>query len=170
MAKTKKKTTNISRDPLCISPLRPTKRFIMISYVDHQLYIGGQADAESPPAFISAILWTVQDLQLSLLSNIAFANLPLKESTQPDFSDIEFGVEWLTQHLPAHNILVASRAGLSRAPSIIMAYLCCKHGLSFLQAQNLVTQQRPGTTAIPHLPSIIKKLQAATPAYSLISQ
>ena len=36
----------------------------MISYVDHQLYIRGQANAESPPAFISAVLWTALEIQL----------------------------------------------------------------------------------------------------------
>ena len=51
----------------------------MISYVDHQLYIRGQAVAESPPAFISAVLWTALDIQLSLPANIVFGRLPLKE-------------------------------------------------------------------------------------------
>lgn len=61
---------------MCDPPM-PTKISIMISYVDHQLYIGGQADAESPPAFISAVLWTALDIQLSLPANIVFGRLPL---------------------------------------------------------------------------------------------
>ena len=83
----------------------------MISYVDHQLYIRGQADAESPPAFISAVLWTALDIQLSLPANIVFGRLPLKEYPEPDCIDLEMGVEWLARHLPEHNILVACRAG-----------------------------------------------------------
>jgi len=129
----------------------------MISYVDHQLYIGGQADAESPPAFISAVLWTALEIQLSLPANIVFGRLPLKEYTEPDWIDLEMGVEWLARHLPEHNILVACRAGLGRSPSIIFAYLCCMHGLSFEEAQNLVTQKRPGTTPLPHLVSLIEQ-------------
>ena len=138
----------------------------MISYVDHQLYIGGQTDAESPPAFISAVLWTALDIQLSLPTNIVLGRLPLKEYTEPDFIDLELGVEWLAHHLPEHNILVACRADLGRSPSIIIAYLCCIHGLSFEEAQNLVTQKRPGTTPLPHLVSVIEQLQIKTPAYS----
>ncbi len=77
------------------------------------------------------------------------------------------GVEWLAGHLPEHNILVACRAGLGRSPSIIIAYLCYIHGLSFEDAQNLVTQKRPGTTPLPHLVSVIEQLQIKNPAYSV---
>lgn len=145
----------------------PTKISLMISYVDHQLYIRGQADAESPPAFISAVLWTALDIQLSLPANIVFGRLPLKEYTEPDWIDLEMGVEWLARHLPEHNILVACRAGLGPSPSIILAYLCCMHGLSFEEAQNLVTQKRPETTPLPHLVSLIERCQIKTPAYNV---
>lgn len=77
------------------------------------------------------------------------------------------GVEWLARHLPEHNILVACRAGLGRSPSIILAYLCCMHGLSFEEAQNLVTQKRPETTPLPHLVSLIERCQIKTPAYNV---
>ena len=138
----------------------------MISYVDHQLYIGEQADAESPPSFISAVFWTALDPQLSPPSNIIFARLPLKEYTEPDLIDLEMGVEWLARHLPEHHILVACRVGLGRSPSIIMAYLCCMQGLSFDEAQEFVTQKRPGTTPLPHLASLIEQLKTKTPILS----
>jgi len=50
---------------LCLSLPVPTRLGIMISYVDHQLHIGEQADAESPSAFITAVLWTALDIHLS---------------------------------------------------------------------------------------------------------
>jgi len=139
---------------------------IMISYVDHQLYIGEQADAESPPSFISAVFWTALDPQISPPPNIVFARLPLKEYTEPDIIDLEMGVNWLARHLPTHHILVACRVGLGRSPSIIIAYLCCRHGLSFQEAQALVTQKRPGTTPLPHLAPLIEQLRMKTPALS----
>ena len=138
----------------------------MISYVDHQLYIGEQADAECPPAFITAVLWTALDIHLSSPPNIVFARLPLKEYTEPDLIDLEMGVTWLTRHLPEHHILVACRAGLGRSPSIIIAYLCCKLGLTFEEALELVTQKHPGTTPLPRLDSKIQELQINASAVS----
>ena len=137
---------------------------IMISYIDHHLYIGEQVDAESPPSFISAVFWTALDPQLSPPPKVVFARLPLKEYTEPDLIDLEMGVQWLARHLPEHHILVACRVGFGRSPSIIMAYLCCMHGLSFKEAQDLVTQKRPGTTPLPHLASLIEQLKTKTPA------
>jgi protein-tyrosine phosphatase len=152
--------------PLVFVPLHADKISIMISYVDHHLYIGEQMDAESPPLFISAVLWTALDLQISPPPNVVFARLPLKEYTEPDLIDLEMGVQWLARHLPEHHILVACRVGFGRSPSIIIAYLCCMHGLSFEEAQVLVTQKRPGTTPLPHLASLIEQLKSKTPALS----
>ena len=135
----------------------------MISYIDHHLYIGEQMDAESPPSFISAVFWVALDPQLSTPPNVVFGRLPLKENTKPDLIDLEMGVEWLTHHLPEHHILVACRVGLGRSPSIIIAYLCCMHGLSFEEAQDLVTQKRPGMTPLPHLASLIEQLKRKKP-------
>lgn len=150
--------------PLVFAPLDADKISIMISYVDHQLYIGEQADAEAPPAFITAVLWTALDIHLSPPPNIVFARLPLKEYTEPDPIDLEMGVTWLSRHLPEHHILVACRVGFGRSPSLIIAYLCCILGLSFEDAEALVSQKRPGTTPLPHLATLIKELQTTTPA------
>ena len=147
-------------------PPQADKISIMISYIDHHLYIGEQVDAESPPSFISAVFWTALETQLSPPPNVVFARLPLKEYTEPDLIDLEMGVQWLARHLPKHHILVACRVGFGRSPSIIIAYLCCMHGLSFEEAQNLVTQKRPGTTPLPHLASLIEQLKTKTPALS----
>jgi protein-tyrosine phosphatase len=144
-------------------PLDADKISIMISYVDHHLYIGEQVDAESPPLFISAVFWTALDPQLLPPPNVLFARLPLKEYTEPNLIDLEMGVQWLARHLPEHHILVACRVGFGRSPSIIIAYLCCMHGLSFEEARDLVTQKRPGTTPLPHLASLIEQLKTKTP-------
>ena len=135
----------------------------MISYIADHLYIGEQVDAESPPAFISAVFWTALDPQLSPPPNIVFGRLPLKEYTEPDLIDLEMGIQWLARHLPEHNILVACRVGLGRSPSVIMTYLCCVQDLSFAEAQELVTQKRPGTTALPRLASLIEQLKTPGP-------
>lgn len=145
-------------------PLYADKIPIMISYIDHHLYIGEQVDAESPPPFISAVFWAALDPQLSPPASVVFARLPLKEYTEPNLIDLEMGVQWLARHLPEHHILVACRVGFGRSPSIIIAYLCCMHGLSFEEARDLVTQKRPGTTPLPHLASLIEQLKTKTPA------
>ena len=134
----------------------------MISYVDHQLYIGEQADAESPPDLITAVLWTAGDIQLTPPPNIVFAQVPFKEFTEPDPIDVELGVSWLARHLPEHHILIACRVGFGRSPSLIIAYLCCIHGISYQEACDLVLKKRPGTTPLPYLAPIIEKLTAAS--------
>ena len=77
------------------------------------------------------------------------------------------GVEWLARHLPEHHILVPCLVGFGRSPSIIIAILCCMHGLSFEEAQDLATQKRPGTRPLPHLASLIEQLKTKTPDLSL---
>lgn len=69
--------------PLGFISLNADKISIMISCVDHPLYSGEQADAESPPALITAVLWTAQDIQLSQSPNIVLARLLFKEFTEP---------------------------------------------------------------------------------------
>ena len=156
----------VSGIPLVFGPLFADKIGIMISYVDQQLYIGEQADAESPPAIITAVLWTALDIHLTQPPDILFARLPLKEYTEPDPIDLEMGITWLTRNLPEHHILVACRAGFGRSPSIIITYFCCKLGLSFEEAQDLVTQKRPGTTPLPCLASVIENLKTKTATLS----
>jgi protein-tyrosine phosphatase len=135
----------------------------MISYVTDHLYIGEQVDAQSPPPFISAVFWTALDPPLTAPPNIIFGRLPLREYTEPDLIDLEMGIQWLARHLPEHNVLVACRVGLGRSPSLIIAYLCCMQGLSFAEAQELVTQKRPGTTALPHLAAVIEQVTTLAP-------
>ncbi len=135
----------------------------MISYIDHQLYIGDKTDAESPPAFINAVLWTAGDIRLSPPPNTLFGRLPLNEYTEPDPIDLKMGIEWLAQRLPEHHILVACRQGFGRSPSVIIAYLCCVVGLPYYQAHDLLTQKRPGTTPLPRLDSLVEQLRETSP-------
>lgn len=119
------------------------------------------------PLHSSALFfWTALEPQLSPSSNLLFARLPLKEITKPNPLDLETGIQWLARHLPEHHILVACRVGIGRSPSIIIAYLCSMQGLSFEEAQDLVTQKRPGTTPLPHLASLIEQLKTKTPILS----
>ena len=142
----------------------------MITYVDHHLYIGEKADVDAPPSFITAVLWTALDSQISPPPNVVFSRLPLKEHTKPNPVDLEMGIQWLSRHLLNHHILVSCEVGFSRSASVIIAYLSCMHGLTFEKAHNLVTQKRPGTTPLPDLASIIQQLKLTTPALSSSSR
>ena len=135
----------------------------MISLIDKHLYIGQQADANSPPSFITAVFWTALDSSISPPPHVLFARLPLKENSKPNLVDLEMGIQWLARHLPRHHILVAGGVGFSRSASVIIAYLCCNNGHSFEQALKLVTKKRPGTTPLPELTSLIEQLRTKTP-------
>ena len=76
--------------PLVLASLDADKMSIMISYVDHQLYIGEQSDAEAPPAFITAVLWTALDIHLSPPPNIVLPDYPSKNIPNPTLSILKW--------------------------------------------------------------------------------
>ena len=75
--------------------------------------------------------------------------------------------QWVARHLLEHHILVACRMGIGRSPSIIIANLYCTQGLSFEEAQDVVTQKHPGTTPFPYLASFSEQLKRKIPVLPL---
>ena len=132
----------------------------MITYINDNLFIGDQWDANSPPPFVTALLWVALETPVAPPDHCVVARLPLREFAKPDLVDLQGGVDWLTTHLPSQKILVACRQGLGRSPSIVIAYLCCRKQLSFQAAVDQVREKRPGTTPLPELSWVIEELKA----------
>ncbi len=131
----------------------------MITYINDHLFIGDQWDANSPPPFVTAILWVALETSVTPPGHCLVARLPLREFTQPDLIDVQGGVDWLTTHLPSQKILVACRQGLGRSPSIVIAYLCCRRQLPFQTACDQLREKRPGITPLPKLSWVIEELK-----------
>ena len=131
----------------------------MISFINDQLFIGNQWDAESPPPFVTAILWTALETSIAPPDRCLVARIPMREFTQPDPIDLEIGIDWLTKHLPSQKIMVGCRQGLGRSTSMVIAYLCCRQNLSYETALQRVMSKRPGTTPLPFLSETIRLLQ-----------
>lgn len=123
------------------------------------LYIGNIDDAHDPPPIITALLWTALESKLQPPPNIVLGRIPLREYTEAVPMDIEFSLEWLINHLPKHQILVACREGKGRSVSVVIAYLCCIQGMSFDEAVAFVSDRRQGVTPLPRLEQTIEKVQ-----------
>ena len=123
------------------------------------LLIGNMYEAQKPPPFISAVLWTAIEQKVSSPPGVKFARVPLREYTEADPIDLEAGVDWLAQHHPDDRILVACRAGVGRSVSLVVAYLCCVKGMSYKKAIQFVQTRRPGATPLPNLEQTIKRVK-----------
>src|SRR2546428_210701 len=60
---------------------------------------------------------------------------------------------------PSHQLMVCCRAGMGRSVSMVIAYLCCVKGMSYVDAVQLLKARRPGATPLPGLERTIKKVQ-----------
>ena len=129
-------------------------------FIMESLLIGNVYDAQQPPPFISAVLWTALEERISSPAGVHFARIPLREYTEPDPIDLEAGVDWLTRHHKENRVLVACRAGLGRSASLVIAYLCCVKNMSYQEAVQFVQARRPGATPLPNLEKTIEKLKA----------
>ena len=74
---------------------------------------------------------------------------------------IERAVAWLERHIASRRLIVCCRAGMGRSVSVVIAYLCCVKGLSYVEAVALVKARRPGATPLPNLERTIKEVQQA---------
>ena len=123
------------------------------------LYIGNIDDAHTPPPVISALLWTALESKLIPPPAILLGRIPLREYTEAVPMDIAFSIEWLTRHLPDHQILVACRAGMGRSVSVVIAYLCCVQGMTYEEAVAFISPRRKGSTPLPRLEETIEKVK-----------
>lgn len=111
-----------------------------INIIDH-LYLGNFDSAEYSnleSESITAVVCLTQDCQ-SYPENITLLHIDdISENLDPytfDIEKLDHAVDFIRSHiLQGHNVLVHCKAGASRSPTVIIAYLIKTKGLSVVDA------------------------------------
>ena len=127
--------------------------------ITDSLLVGNVEDAKKLPSSIGGLLFVAAEYELNPPRGIAYARIPLKEFTEADPHDVERAVAWLEWHLSAGRVIVCCRAGMGRSVSVVIAYLCCVKGMSYVEAVAFVKARRPGATPLPRLEQTINEVQ-----------
>ncbi|OLE41481.1 MAG: hypothetical protein AUG11_04120 [Nitrospirae bacterium 13_1_20CM_2_62_14] len=107
-------------------------------FITDSLLVGNLEDAQKPPPFIHGMLIVAEEREVKPAPGV---------------------IEWLERQPPSHQLMVCCRAGMGRSVSMVIAYLCCVKGMSYVDAVQLLKARRPGATPLPGLERTIKKVQ-----------
>ena len=129
--------------------------------ITDSLLVGNIDAAKRLPPAIGGLLLVAAEYEIHPPSGIAYARVPLKEFAEAAPHDMERAVAWLERHIGSRRLIVCCRAGMGRSVSVVIAYLCCAKGLSYVEAMALVKARRPGATPLPNLEQTIKEVQQA---------
>ena len=133
--------------------------------ITDSLLVGNIDAAKRLPPAIGGLLLVAAEYEIHPPSEIAYARVPLKEFAEAAPRDMERAVAWLERHIASRRLIVCCRAGMGRSVSVVIAYLCCVKGLSYVEAVALVKARRPGATPLPNLEQTIKEVQLARLAH-----
>ncbi len=127
--------------------------------ITDSLLVGNIDEAKKLPSSIAGLLLVADEYEINPPRGIAYARVPLKEFTEAAPRDMERAVAWLERHMTSSRLIVCCRAGMGRSVSVVIAYLCCVKGLSYVEAVALVKARRPGATPLPNLEQTINEVQ-----------
>jgi protein-tyrosine phosphatase len=127
--------------------------------ITDSLLVGNIDAAKKLPSAIGGLLLVAAEYEIHPPLDIAYARVPLKEFAEAAPHDMERAVAWLERHIDSRKLIVCCRAGMGRSVSVVIAYLCCVKGLSYIEAVALVKARRPGATPLPNLEQTIKEVQ-----------
>ena len=133
--------------------------------ITDSLLVGNIDAAKRLPSAIGGLLLVAAEYEIHPPSEIAYARVPLKEFAEAAPRDMERAIAWLERHIASRRLIVCCRAGMGRSVSVVIAYLCCVKGLSYVEAVALVKARRPGATPLPNLEQTIKEVQLARLAH-----
>ncbi|OLB05643.1 MAG: hypothetical protein AUH21_00015 [Nitrospirae bacterium 13_2_20CM_62_7] len=128
-------------------------------FITDSLLVGNLEDAQKPPPFIHGMLIVAEEREVKPAPGFIHERVPLKEFGEADPLDVQKAIEWLERQPPSHQLMVCCRAGMGRSVSMVIAYLCCVKGMSYVDAVQLLKARRPGATPLPGLERTIKKVQ-----------
>jgi protein-tyrosine phosphatase len=127
--------------------------------ITDSLLVGNLSDAQDPPAVIGGLLFVAEESTIRPPVWLDFAHIPFKEYGEANPLQLAEAVAWIEQHLATNRrILVCCRAGMGRSVSVVIAYLCCVHRMSYDDAVRLVKSRRPGATPLPQLRECIEEV------------
>ena len=127
-----------------------------MQYITDRLLVGTIEDARKPPKLIAGMLVVAEELTVAGPKGVPYAQVPLKEFGEASAPILYRAVEWLERHAGEKPLLVCCRAGIGRSVSVVLAFLCCVEGMSYVEALELVKARRPGAMPLPRLEQTIE--------------
>jgi len=124
--------------------------------INKRLLVGNADDARNPPPQVGAILMVAEEQNVTVPPRVIYAKIPLKEFGEPSVPALQEAVQWIEAHLPDHRLMVCCRAGMGRSVSVVIAYLCCVEGMTYVDALKLALTRRPGGMPLPRLDQVIE--------------
>ncbi len=124
--------------------------------INKRLLVGNADDARNPPPQVGAILMVAEEQNVTVPPRVIYAKIPLKEFGEPSVQALQEAVQWIEAHLPDHRLMVCCRAGMGRSVSVVIAYLCCVEGMTYVDALKLALTRRPGGMPLPRLDQVIE--------------
>lgn len=137
----------------------PSSIVSLMHQITETLSVGNIHDAEQPPSAISALLLVAEEYSIQAPAWLVYGKIPLKEYGEVDLASLDRAVTWIEQHHRENRVMVCCRAGMGRSVSVVMAYLCCVQGMSYVEALDLAMTQRPGAVPLPNLRATVERLQ-----------
>jgi protein-tyrosine phosphatase len=117
--------------------------------LDH-LAVGNYQEALQPPEGITALLNVAEEHDVDE-SALLYCKVPVVDMKSIPVPLLKKAVSWIAANIEDHNIMVFCHGGVGRSPSVIVAYLCCAHGLGFGEAVEFVATRKPRMSILPNL-------------------
>jgi len=127
-----------------------------MDFVLDNLAIGHFQEALVPPREVTALLCVAQEKDL-YRPKLLYHKIPIADMQPIPEEQMREAVEWIRDHIHHHKILVFCNAGVGRAPSVGIGYLCCVLGYNFGEAVEYVATRKPYMSTLPNL---IKTVEA----------
>ena len=112
--------------------------------------MGDYQEALQPPPEITALLCVAEEHDVADTS-LLYHKVPIVDMKGIPVPHLKDAVDWIIAHIKDHNIMVFCHGGVGRSPSVIIAYLCCVHGLGFGEAVEFVATRKPRMSILPNL-------------------
>ncbi|MCG3777614.1 MAG: hypothetical protein JW388_0308 [Nitrospira sp.] len=127
-------------------------------FITDTLLVGNINDISQPPPQINAVLQVAAEFTARPPSQLLSGRVPFPEYAEAEPQLLDQAVSWVERHHPGNRVIICCRAGMSRSVSVVMAYLCCVQGMTYVEVLQLVRTQRPGAMPLPRLEAVIKQV------------
>jgi protein-tyrosine phosphatase len=128
-------------------------------YILDNLAIGEYEEAINPPAEITALLCVAEERNLTS-TPLPYCKVPLEDLKPASPDLLTDALDYLSaMHGEGRRVLVFCNQGTGRAPSVAIAYLCCRMHYSFGQAVETVAAKRQHLSMLPNLIVSINELR-----------
>ncbi|HNU73801.1 MAG TPA: dual specificity protein phosphatase [Deltaproteobacteria bacterium] len=120
--------------------------------------VGEYEEALSPSPGISALLCVARERNLTS-PKLPYHKVPIVDAAVVPPEQLADAVEWIhrTAEAGAGKVLVFAGQGISRPPSVVIAYLCLRLGYPFEQAVETVARRISPISLLPGLAAAVEE-------------